>query len=62
MTDKYWTKERLDEDARQPSVRLTDKGFKYTPSFATDLKARFRKIRREAAAKQARPTQLKAVV
>lgn len=27
------------------TLRLTDKGFKYTPSFATDLNARFAKMR-----------------
>ncbi len=28
-------------------LRITDKGFQYTPSFSTDLKKRFRKIIRE---------------
>jgi hypothetical protein len=38
-------------------VRITDKAFQYTPSFATDLKKRFRKMelerkRAQAAAKK----------
>lgn len=28
-------------------LKITDKGFKYTPSFNTDLKAKFRKLIRE---------------
>lgn len=28
-------------------LRITDKGFRYTPSFSTDLKKRFQKMIRE---------------
>ena len=28
-------------------LRITDKGFQYTPSFSTDLKKRFKKMIRE---------------
>ena len=38
-------------------IRITDKNFKYTPSFATDLKKRFRKkeLARQKALKAAKP-------
>jgi hypothetical protein len=42
-------------------LRITDKGFQYTPSFSTDLKKRFAKLIREqkaaAAEQQARAAQ-----
>lgn len=39
-------------------LRITDKGFQYTPSFSTDLKKRFRQMMRDqqrAGAEGARP-------
>lgn len=30
-----------------PKVRVTDKRFRYTPSFRTDLRATFARVRRE---------------
>jgi hypothetical protein len=39
-------------------LRITDKGFVYTPSFSTDLKKRFAKlIREQKAAQKARAAQ-----
>lgn len=32
--------------------RILDKSFKYTPSFATDLKGRFERMKREKRAKE----------
>jgi hypothetical protein len=45
-------------------LRITDKGFQYTPSFSTDLKKRFRKIirnqqRAAATAGKAKPAALR---
>ena len=49
-------------------LRITDKGFQYTPSFSTDLKKRFKKMIREqraaaeAAVKPADPRPASTVV
>ncbi len=37
-------------------IRITDKAFRYTPSHETDLRKKFRKLRQEQQAAEARKT------
>lgn len=43
-------------------IRITDKSFRYTPSFNTDLRKRFRKMEQERRAAEARGKDSEAAV